>query len=78
MIVAFHIPHNEGIVYGIFTKPNLDTGLLLVDLYEVDGQIKTFENVDQARDWLAEDHVRGVPPLVNVELDKVHQYTEGY
>jgi len=52
MVVAFHVPHNEGVVYGIFTKPGLDTKLTLVDRYEVDGRMQTFENVDKALEWL--------------------------
>src|ERR1700722_5278724 len=52
MVIAFHVPHNEGVVYGIFTKPGLDTKLTLVDLYEVDGRLQTFENFDQALEWL--------------------------
>jgi hypothetical protein len=52
MVVAFHVPHNEGVVYGVFTKPDMDTNLTLVDLYEVDGRLRTFENVEQAQEWL--------------------------
>jgi hypothetical protein len=52
MVVAFHVPHNEGVIYGIFTKPDMDTNLTLVDLYEVDGRLRTFENVEQAQGWL--------------------------
>jgi hypothetical protein len=52
MVVAFHFPHNEGVVYGIFDNAGLDSGLALVDLYEVDGKIRTLENVTDAQQWL--------------------------
>jgi hypothetical protein len=52
MVVAFHAPHNEGVVYGIFTKPGLDSALALVDLYEVDEKIRTLDNVADAQQWL--------------------------
>lgn len=53
MVVAFHFPHNEGVVYGIFDRAGETTNLSLVDLYEVDGQIQTFETVAEAQHWLA-------------------------
>lgn len=52
MVVAFHFPHNEGVVYGIFNNAGQDTKLALVDLYEVDGKIKTFEDLTDAQQWL--------------------------
>lgn len=62
MVVAYYIPHNEGVESGIFDKPGQDTGLDLVDLYEVDGMIKTFNNREQARLWLA-DKLRSVDEM---------------
>jgi hypothetical protein len=52
MVVAYHVPHNEGVEYGIFTKSGQDTNLTLVDLYEVDGRIRTFDTVEEAQEWL--------------------------
>ena len=54
MVVAFYMPHNDGVVSGIFTEPGQDTGLTLVDLYEVDGVIKTFATKGEAQRWLGE------------------------
>lgn len=59
MAVAYYMSHNEGVESGILDKPNQDTGLDLVDLYEVDGVIKTFGSREQARIWLA-DKLRSV------------------
>lgn len=78
MVVAYHIPHNEGIEYGIFTEPGNSTGLTLVDLYEVDGQIQTFETVEEAEMWLNEEHVRGVPGPGHVEPNKLHHLNQPY
>lgn len=52
MVVGFHFPHNEGVVYGIFDNAGQDTKLALVDLYEVDGKVETFETVKEAQQWL--------------------------
>jgi hypothetical protein len=52
VIVAYYFPHNEGIESGILTEPGQDTGTKLVDLYEVDGQIKTFNTWVEANEWL--------------------------
>jgi hypothetical protein len=52
MVVAYYFPHNEGVETGIMDKPGMDTGLDLVDLYEVDGQIATFPDRLQAEAWL--------------------------
>jgi hypothetical protein len=52
-VVAFDVPHNEGLEQGIITGPGFDSGTALVDLYEVDAQIKSFATVEEARDWLA-------------------------
>lgn len=54
MVVAFYIPHNEGIAAGVITGPDFDTGLNLVDLFEVDGTVKSFETEEEADDWLGE------------------------
>lgn len=54
MVVAYYMPHNDGTESGILDKPGQDTGLDLIDLYEVDGKIATFDNAEQARTWLAE------------------------
>ena len=69
MIVAFHFPHNEGLVYGIFTKPGMDTKLSLVDLYEVDGSIQTFETVEEAQQWMGRDHGHGIPVITEMAPD---------
>lgn len=53
MIVAYYFPHNEGIEKGILDSPGQDTGLTLVDLYEVDGEIRTFDTRTEAEAWLA-------------------------
>lgn len=52
MIVAYHFPHNDGIEYGVLDAPGQDTGLNLVDLYEADGSIRTFETRADAEAWL--------------------------
>lgn len=52
MVVAYYMPHNDGVVAGIFTEPGQSTGGSLVDLYEVDGEIRTFEYVGEAQEWL--------------------------
>lgn len=54
MVVAYWMPHNDGTEFGILTAPGQDTGLRLVDLYEVDGVIKTFTTEPEAQAWLAE------------------------
>jgi hypothetical protein len=78
MVIAFHFPHNEGVVYGIFTKPGQDTGLALVDLYEVDGKIRTIENLADAQQWLLSyDSVanQGVPQpdiLYDIPMDELN------
>lgn len=52
--MAYYMPHNDGIVKGTMDKPGQDTGLSLVDLYEVDGVIKTFASQEEADSWLKE------------------------
>jgi hypothetical protein len=53
MVVAYYMPHNDGVESGILDKPGQDTGLDLVDLYEVDGTIATFATEPEARQWLS-------------------------
>lgn len=52
MIVAYYMPHNDGVESGVLTEPGQSTGSTLVDLYEVDGEIRSFETEDEARAWL--------------------------
>lgn len=54
MIVAYYFPHNEGKEMGILDGPGQDTGTDLVDLYEADGEIRTFDRRADAETWLAE------------------------
>jgi hypothetical protein len=53
MVVAYYMPHNDGVESGILDGPGQDSGLDLVDLYEVDGVIKTFANRTEADEWLS-------------------------
>jgi hypothetical protein len=53
VIVAYYMPHNDGVESGILDQPGQDTGTKLVDLYEVDGVIKTFDSRVAADEWLA-------------------------
>jgi hypothetical protein len=57
MIVAFKHPHNEGIVAGLITGPGFDTKGMLVDTYEVDASIRSFDSIEDAKAWLAEDDI---------------------
>lgn len=52
MVVAYHFPHNDGIEYGVLDAPGQDSGHSLVDLYEADGSIRTFETRAGAEAWL--------------------------
>ncbi len=54
MVVAYYMPHNDGVEKGILEKPGDNTGLTLVDLYEVDGEIRAFETWSEAMNWLAD------------------------
>ena len=63
MVVAYHFPHNEGVETGIMDKPGMDTGLALVDLYEVDGQIATFATRSEAENWLKGHRLQREQPL---------------
>jgi hypothetical protein len=56
MVVAYYFPHNDGTEYGIFDEPGESTNLTLVDIYEVDGVIRTFETVSEAETWLLGRH----------------------
>jgi hypothetical protein len=51
-VVAYYIPHNDGVESGIFDKAGQTTGLTLVDLYEVDGVIRSFDNRTEAQEWI--------------------------
>lgn len=51
-VVAYFIPHNDGVQGGIINDPGFDSGLSLVDLYEVDGSIESFDDHEQAEAWL--------------------------
>lgn len=53
LAVAFHVPHNEGASMGIITGPGFK-GDGLVDLFEVDASIESFDDLDAARAWLEE------------------------
>lgn len=52
MVVAYWMPHNDGLETGVMDQPGQTTGLDLVDLYEVDGQIRTFADRTEAEQWL--------------------------
>lgn len=52
MVVAYYMPHNDGTETGILDSPGQSTGLTLVDLYEVDGEIRTFDTRSEAEAWL--------------------------
>ena len=57
--VAYYMPHNDGVEFGILDAPGQTTGLGLADLYEVDGEIRAFGNRQGAENWLQE---KGVGP----------------
>lgn len=56
MIIAFHMPHNEGCVFGIITSPNFDTKEHLVDLYEVDATMQSFDTEAAAEEFLVKNN----------------------
>lgn len=66
MVVAFYIPHNEGTVFGVITSADFDSGVALVDLYEVDGTIKSFATQHEAERWLAVEHEANLSRLNRV------------
>jgi hypothetical protein len=54
-IVAYHVPHNEGVEMGIITGAGFDGNgddFNLTDLYEVDASVRSFDTVAEATDWL--------------------------
>lgn len=51
-VVAFDVPHSEGVEQGIIDGPGYDVDGL-VDLYEVDASIKSFATKDEAETWLS-------------------------
>jgi hypothetical protein len=54
MVVAYWISHNDGVEKGILDGPGQKTPeFALIDLYEVDGVIRTFETREEAKGWLA-------------------------
>ena len=77
MVVAFHVPHNEGLVYGIFTEPDQTTNLALVDLYEVDGQVRTFANFEDAEKWVREPHGVGLPQVGELKPNQTYDIQYG-
>jgi hypothetical protein len=54
-VIAYYVPHNQGIAAGIITGPRFDSGSDLVDLYEVDASIKSFNAVAEAEAWLDQE-----------------------
>jgi hypothetical protein len=53
--VAYWVPHNahyNAVEYGVITRPGFDSELTLVDLYEVDAVIKSFESPEEAQAWI--------------------------
>lgn len=53
-VVAFDVPHSEGVEQGVIHGPGFSSGTSLVDLYEVDASIKSFFTKDEAETWLSE------------------------
>jgi hypothetical protein len=51
-VVAFFVPHNDGTEKGIIDGPGFHSGATLVDLYEVDAEIASFETREEAEAWL--------------------------
>jgi hypothetical protein len=79
MVVAYYIPHNDGVEYGILTEPGQDTGTALVDLYEVDGAIRTFSDRVDAETWIQGRHPSipidvGIGPHVHYEYPPRRRY----
>jgi len=52
MVVAFFMPHNDGVEADLITEAGYNSGTELVDMYEVDGVIRSFANEAEARQWL--------------------------
>jgi hypothetical protein len=55
VIVGFYFPHIDGSVLGIIDGPGFDSKQMLIDGYEVDATIESFETLEEAEAW-AEDH----------------------
>ena len=51
-VVAYDVPHNEGREQGIIDGPGQSTETTLVDLYEVDAEIRSFGTRREAQEWL--------------------------
>ena len=66
MVVVFYHPHNEGTVFGLITGTGFDTGTALVDGYEVDATIKSFDTEDEAREYLIDEHDADLSMLESV------------
>lgn len=67
-VVAFYVPHNEGSVAGIVVGPGFDSKFMLVDLYEVDASLQSFDSLEAARAWMQEEHTdEGDPDFEEVE-----------
>lgn len=74
MVVAYYMPHNDGVAFGIMDEPGQDTGTSLVDLYEVDGIIRTFADRDEAEAWLKskrKGHPRRPVTVTEDNLDNI-------
>ena len=56
MIVAYFGTHVEGVESGILDAPGQDSQLSLIDLYEADITVRTFETREEADRWLDERH----------------------
>lgn len=56
MNIAFFVPHNEGVESGIITGPGFTSETTLVDLFEVDASIRSFEHYHEAEEWLKGKH----------------------
>jgi hypothetical protein len=66
MVIAYLVPHNDGVEFGVITGPGFDTELTLIDLYEVDATVKSVRNEPDARDWLEEKFAE-----LNIDLNEV-------
>lgn len=77
MIVAYYIPHNDGVEAGILTESGQSTGLTLVDLYEVDGEIRSFETYDDATAWI-DGHRNESTEVFEDPTCVIHPVTERY
>jgi len=55
-VVAYFVPHNEGIESGIIDGPGFDAGFVLIDIHEVDASIESFPDQASAEAWLKAKH----------------------